>query len=179
VIENWKAVVGFEGQYEVSDLGRVRSLDRIVHCSIGKGKTPDRTAPRWLRGRILRPGIASHGYPTVSISGKSHCVNVLVLTAFEGPAPEGAECCHRNGTRTNSRLDNLRWGTRRSNVQDMAIHGTKTLGTRFSSAKLTDETAREVRRLKGVHSQAELADMFGVSPAAIQAVHDGRTWKHA
>lgn len=174
--EIWKPVVGFEGKYEVSDLGRVRSLDRVIeHTDKRKGTR----VRRRFKGKMLRPGIASHGYPTVNICGKSWCTNVLVLTTFIGPAPEGEECCHEDGTRTNSVLLNLRWGTRGSNVADMAKHGTKTVGTKFSSAKLTDETAREIRRLKGIHPQSELARMFNVSPAAVQAVHDGRTWKHA
>lgn len=176
--EKWKPVVGFEGLYEVSDLGRVRSLDRIITRTVRwKSGIVKEIAYRHI-GQMLRPGLASNGYLTVAIKTVSHCVQILVLTAFAGPAPEGLECCHGDGDRQNNRLTNLRWDTHASNVADMAKHGTKLIGSAYSTAKLNDETARRVRALRGVHPQSELARMFNVSPSAIQAVHDGRTWKH-
>lgn len=176
--ETWKAVVGYEGQYEVSDLGRVRSLDRVVCyvCNWKSGITRQMQSKR--KGRMLRPGLASNGYLTVSIERISRCVQILVLTAFVGPAPEGLECCHGDGNRQNNRLYNLRWDTTAANVADKAIHGTKLIGSAYPTAKLSDEAARRIRKLRGVCSQSELARMFNVSPSAVQAVHDGRTWKH-
>ena len=136
--ENWKPVVGFEGKYEVSDLGRVRGLDRIIFRVDGRKGANGNIVECHLKGRILKPGLGSHGYPSVVLTGrKTKLVPVLVLTAFRGPAPEGEECCHEDGTRTNSLLLNLRWGTRASNVADMVKHGTKTIGAKFSSSKLT------------------------------------------
>lgn len=178
LVERWKPIPGYEGIYEVSNLGRVRSLDRIVWRKIGRGETPERKAPAPMKGKLLRPGKASNGYPTVSLRGKTHTVHSLVLLAFVGPAPEGHECRHLDGNRENPRLSNLRWGTRAENVADAAAHGTQVRGERYSTAKLTDEAARKIRELRGKVTQSELAEMFGVSPAAIQAVHDGRTWKH-
>lgn len=178
VPEYWKPAPGYEGVYEVSDLGRVRSLDRIVMRRVGRGKNPDRLVPVPMRGKLLRPGRASNGYPTVSLQGKTHTVHSLVLSAFKGPPPEGYECRHLNGNRADPRLQNLEWGTRAQNVADALAHGTQVRGERYRTAKLTDEAARQIRRLRGKVPQSKLAEMFGVSPAAIQAVHDGRTWKH-
>lgn len=178
-MENWRAVTGFEGRYEVSDLGRVRSLDRIIERVDGRKGANGNIVKCRLKGRLLRPGLDGNGYPSVVLPDRTWTVAVLVLRSFIGPAPEGEECCHRDGKRANSDLTNLKWGTRASNVEDMIAHGTKARGSQYASAKLTEDSAREVRRLKGVHSQSELARMFNVSPAAIQAIHDGRTWKHA
>lgn len=163
--EEWRAVPGFEGLYEVSDFGRVRSLDRL-----------DRLGRR-RAGILLRPGVASNGYPTVSLCGRTHCVHALVLTAFVGPA-RGRVCRHLDGDRKNNALSNLAWGSPVENRHDADRHGTSVRGEGYCNAKLTDETARAIREAKGVLSQSRLAEIFGVSPAAVQAVHDGRTWKH-
>jgi len=145
---------------------------------IGKGKTPDRMVPSFFPGKVLSPGIASNGYPTVQLCGATHTVHSIVLRTFVGPAPDGCECRHRDGDRLNSRLANLHWGTRAENVADMAAHGTRVRGEAYTTAKLTDDAVRKIRRLRGRVPQSLLAEIFDVSPAAIQAVHDGRTWTH-
>lgn len=125
--EDWRPVVGFEGLYEVSNLGRVRSLDRVNSYSRTcqySGRILN--VKRKYKGRLLRPGTASNGYMTVSLGrSNSVCVHVLVLTAFAGPAPTGTECLHRDGTRTNNNAENLRWGTRSENILDAIRHGTR------------------------------------------------------
>lgn len=157
--ERWLPVVGYEGAYEVSDLGRVRSF---VHKNV----------------RILRPGIASNGYPSVALKGRTHFIHHLVLAAFRGPRPEGLCARHLNGDRRDGRLLNLEYGTYAENSADAAAHGTRCRGERYRNAKLTDGAVRVIRKLKGVVSQEQLAEFFRVSPAAVQAVHDGRTWTH-
>lgn len=117
--EEWRPVVGFEGLYEVSDHGRVRSLDHFVDLSNGRR----RRAP----GRVLKPW-DSEGYPKVGLTFEGRkrraLVHVLVLEAFVGARPEGAACCHNDGNRQNSRLSNLRWGTYSENNFDLVRHGT-------------------------------------------------------
>lgn len=114
--ERWFPVPGHEGSYEVSDHGRVRSLDRRVPSG------QDRT--RIARGRILRPAL-THGHPAVALGReRKEYVHTLVLQAFVGPAPEGMECCHGDGVRTNNYLGNLRWDTRLGNNLDAIRHGT-------------------------------------------------------
>jgi len=162
--EIWKPVVGFEGAYEVSDHGRVRSLDRVV--------------THRLKGRILRPGIASNGYPTVAIGGKSRTVHSLALRAFDRAPLKGEVTRHLDGDRKHSTLTNLKYGTPTQNRADTDWHNRSPRGSGYRSARLNEQTAAEVRRLKGVVPQSELARRYGVSAAAIQAVHDGRTWKH-
>lgn len=117
--EKWLPVVGWEGIYEVSDYGRVRSLDRTVETGNGR---------RALRGRILRPGINRHGYLGVVLRRpgvkKSERVHRLVLTAHVGAPREGDEACHGNGNRQDNRLVNLRWDSRSANIRDNVRHGT-------------------------------------------------------
>lgn len=109
--ERWLPVPGMEGAYEVSDMGRVRSLDRLV-------VNGPRGATRPLRGRVLRIHLAK-GYPSVSLgASRKACVHTLVLLAFVGPRPDGMECCHWNGDPTDNRLQNLRWDTSSNNKKD-------------------------------------------------------------
>lgn len=95
MIEEWRPVVGFEGLYEVSNLGRLRGARR-------KGTD----------GRISRPC----GYVRIRLyrDGVGYAVKVhrLVLEAFVGPCPSEMEGCHNNGKPDDNRVTNLRWDTR-------------------------------------------------------------------
>lgn len=114
-MEKWLPVAGHEGRYEVSNQGRVRSLDRIN----ARGQK--------IKGRILKERPLPNGRPRVSIAADGRAVDAyvyhLALTAFVGPRPEGMECLHWDDDPTNNALDNLRWGTRVDNMRDMSRNG--------------------------------------------------------
>jgi hypothetical protein len=119
MIEEWRSVPGFPN-YEVSGLGRVRSLD----CMKWGGP---RAGYYLKKGRILRPGLVSNGYPTVMLGreGGTRTVHSLVAEAFIGPRLEGQEVRHKDGDRTNPKAANLEYGTRGDNVKDAFKHGTR------------------------------------------------------
>lgn len=110
-METWRPVLGWEGFYEVSDEGRVRSLDRMRK----KGARID-------RGRIRSLSVDRAGYPRVGLCGNgmqvTRLVGHLVAEAFLGPRPDGAECRHLNDEPGDSRAVNLAWGTRTDNEAD-------------------------------------------------------------
>lgn len=118
VSEHWLPVVGYEGLYEVSDLGRVRSLDRVVRY--GNVRYPK-------AGRILTPAVTAPGRRMVGLARDGKVANrriyVLVLEAFVGPRPQGADACHDDGDPSNDRLNNLRWDTASANRRDTIRHG--------------------------------------------------------
>lgn len=126
-VEEWRPVVGFEGSFEVSNKGRVRSVDRIVHVREGHDGTP--AYARRVKGIPRKLNINPHdgGYVYVSLNAagrrRSAKVHHLVLEAFVGPRPEGLECCHGNGDPTDNRLENLRWDTFEANVADRVAGG--------------------------------------------------------
>ena len=117
--EEWRPVVGYEGHYEVSDHGRVRSLDRTVpHSGYGQIK---------LRGKVRKqvPSKSGHLVVCLNMEGVKRFVQVhrAVLLAFVGPPPEGSICCHNDGDPSNNRLSNLRWGDFSANQFDAVDHG--------------------------------------------------------
>ena len=117
--EEWLAVPGYEGLYEVSSLGRVRSLDRIV--------SRKNSTPRKIKGVTLKTFYSNDGYERVELNkdgrGIKYTVHSLVASAFI-PKPEGnVEVCHGPaGIRDNS-VNNLRWDTRRENTLDQVREG--------------------------------------------------------
>lgn len=114
--ETWRAVPGYEGAYEVSDLGRVRSLDRLDRC--GKRR----------HGRLLRPISMPSGYLVVNLwcnnKSRTWLIHRLVLMAFVGEPPKSHEALHRNGDNSDNRFANLAWGTHSQNQWDQVAHGT-------------------------------------------------------
>jgi hypothetical protein len=116
--ETWLPVTGYPG-YEVSDRGRVRSLDRQVRSRWGTPKT--------LKGKMLAQarvggsGDTGRYYACVVYRDgkrKQVTVHTLMLETFVSPRPEGMNGCHRDDDPVNNRLDNLYWGTQRQNVLD-------------------------------------------------------------
>ena len=120
--EEWRPIPGYEGAYEVSNLGNVRSVDRRDNRG------------RQRKGVTLKPGQVQKGYPQVCLrrdgSGKYAQVCRLVLLTFVGDPPEGCQAYHENGDPADNRLSNLRWAT----VSERS-HGQVQRGTHPNSRK--------------------------------------------
>lgn len=112
--EQWRPIPGYEGFYEVSDQGRIKSLARKFVRANGR--------PHSVRERIRKPGTLRSGHKTVQLcmrgSDQTHSVHRLVMLAFVGPCPNGMEVCHNNSIPADNRLTNLRYDTNRSNQLD-------------------------------------------------------------
>lgn len=117
--EEWRPVVGYQGLYEVSNLGRVRSVDRTSHYKDGRTYL--------YRGRVLKLRKGRDGHLRINLCKdgklKTKFVHRMVLEAFVGPCPEGMECLHIDGNPANNCVDNLSWGTRGENMLDRVRHG--------------------------------------------------------
>lgn len=171
MVEVWRPVVGYEGFYEVSNLGRVRSLDHSD--ALGRFR------PGRIRGTPV--DVAGAGYRYVSLSRHGEVakanVHVLVMEAFIGPRPTpGHECCHGDGDRTNAALDNLRWDTAVANHADRWKHGTECAGEKSPSAILNDEVVRWIR--ESPQSSLKLAPVLGVASSTIRAIRLRTNWRH-
>lgn len=177
-VERWLPVPEWAGLYEVSDRGRVRSLDRTVASSRGNGQ-------RMIPGRILRPtakGTGKYLMVTLSKDDQPECVYVhnLVLTAFVGPRPPGIiEARHGVAGRHDNSLANLCWGTMQENHQDRTRDNAVTWGERHGNAKLTAAGVRDCRRRFAAGEKlCDLAREYGVSKSGLSQAVNGVTWPH-
>jgi len=168
--EVWKPVPGFEGFYEVSNLGRLRSL-RVN----GRWGSRPRSTPRLMAPKANREGYRIAALVKLGCRSE-HRVHCLVLEAFVGPRPGGMHGAHGDGDPGNNRLDNLRWATPAENIADRAAHGRTARGARQGLAKLTDDAVREIRGSS--EPSPVLAARFGVSEGAIRFARRGDTWRH-
>jgi len=164
--ELWRPIFGYEGLYEVSNLGKVKSVSE-----------------RWKNSRLLTANLSGRGYLYVTLCKnrvyKRWHVAALVLGAFIGPRPIDHQVCHRDGKRTNNYIGNLRWGTPTSNQLDKWTHGTMPFGSRHHNSKLTLEHVCNIRKLAASgSSRRHLAHLFSVSVPTIKDAIRGRTWRH-
>ena len=175
--ERWLPVPGYEGLYEISDLGRVWSVSRRT-----------RGAPRQFRGRqgggrFLNPWIMNAGYPAVELwrdgQRDPRLVHLLVMEAFEGPCPPGQETRHGPNGGGDASLANLSRGTHMENMDDQLRDGTRNRGERAGCAKLTEDDVREIRELLALRvPQTSIAARFGVRQMAISDINCRKTWTH-
>lgn len=171
--ERWLPVVGYEGRYEVSDAGRVKSLKR--KCKTAHGF---RTVPE----KILTPQNNHKGYQQVQLSDQNgndktnRLVHTLVLEAFVGPRPPGKQTRHIDGTPSHNALSNLVWGTAYENYEDKIVHGTTPVGSRNPNAVLNEEDVREIMSKFPFRTAQSLADEYSVSVDTIYGITSGKTW---
>ena len=169
--ELWRDIPGYEGCYQVSTLGRVRSLPRVVPVyDRVRGVAYARPCP----GKILRQAVCDRA-GHVSVHLGKYCrgipVHQLVLRAFYGPPPAGLEAMHLNGNPVDNRPENLRYGTHSENITDMYRIGK-------GHMKLTPEAVRQIRYgLSCGRSCRELAAVYGVSDSCIRNIWKGRRYQ--
>ena len=164
--EEWKLVVGSEEHYEVSNLGRIRSL---------------RTR------KIMRPWLTKKGYFKIRLQvnlDRRHCfVHRLVAAAFLTPNSGGLTVNHKNGSKLDNTPGNLEYLTAAENIRHAIATGLRSAapvdcnGKRVYTAKLTSAEAKEILNLRGVMSQRVIATRYGVSRATISVIHRGKCWK--
>jgi hypothetical protein len=164
--EIWKAVAGYEGLYEVSSLGAVRSYHR--------------GSPSTLTGQVDR-----YGYSTVLLSkdGVERRLKVhrLVCGAWHGPCPESREAAHLDGVKANNTPDNLVWATRGENERHKFYHGRSNLtsgaggGAAHPMARLSDKEVEEVkRRVNAGEAQRYIARAMGLSQPHVCRIAGGK-----
>lgn len=170
-IECWKAVLGWEGLYEISDQGNVRSIPRMRRTNFGE---------RSYGGGAVKPIMGSRKYLVVNLTSpdgrrKQNFLHKLVLEAFVGQRPEGKQACHSNGVRADCRLANLRWDSIKANHADKIAHGTAQRGERGTNAKNTEATVRTI--LSERLTAKEASHRFGIPLSTAEKIVSRVTWK--
>lgn len=172
--EEWKDVEGYEGIYQVSNLGRLKSLERIVHS-----KKWDRREPL----KILSPPKLKNGYllATLRKEGKSEKVLLhrLIAKAFIPNPNNLPQINHIDGNKQNNNISNLEWVTAQENIihayTNNLMHPAR--GIRINFGHFTEEDIREIRR-KGEEgmSQRKIAAEYGVKQGAIWLILKRKTY---
>lgn len=179
--EEWRDIKGYEGLYQVSNRGRVKSLPRISprlnkHGTINYYRVPE---------IIRKPGKSDkYGHLYVPLYknniSKNFQVHQLVLTAFVEECPDDMEGCHNDGNPSNNNLNNLRWDTHKSNHLDRIQHNTNNRGQKNGSAKLTESDVVAIRQMyaSNKYLMKEIAGIYGMSNGGIRSIIRGFVWKH-
>ncbi len=164
--EEWRPVVGFEGWYEVSDLGRVRNVAKRKSTRVGY---------------VLKPQMDRLGYPRVHLrrqgTNYTRFVHRLVALAFLGLPPNPTDVAnHKDTDKSNARPSNLEWITQLENVRHGESHGLNPHAS-GAVAKLSAADVRLIRATGSSVSQVALARRFGVNQTTISRVLLGRTFR--
>lgn len=170
--EVWRVVPQCADAYEVSDRGRIRSVDRFVPCWSNDGTM-------WRRGKMLSPRPMSDGrlYVTIQKNRKAWvvAVSVLVASAFIRLPNAGEIVIRRNRDLRDDRPSNLFWGTPLDIANKRKLLGSEQRGERHANAKLSDSDVAIIRQQRGKIKQTELAKWFGVDRGQISSIQLGRS----
>lgn len=175
--EIWKDIAGYEGMYQVSSMGRVRSLDRVVDY---------RRCISNRRGKIIAGGVNRDGYSTVNLSKdgvrKFKSVHRLVCDAFHEAVPGHNVTNHKDGNKLNNCAANLEHSTYSKNTQHAFDTGLQKpeRGEVNGNSKLTTERVLEIRRKyeTGKYSKPCLAKDYEVTRQQIGHIVSKKHWTH-
>ena len=177
--EQWRPVKGYEGHYEVSNLGRVKSLLRFKDNNKGKQIVESK----------IKDQTFTAGYPSLNIylggDVKRVYTHRLVADAFI-PNPDNKKTVnHKNGIKTDNKVNNLEWATYSENTQHaietgLAKQGNPPKGSTNGFSKLTEDKVIRMRLLyeKGNISMREVAELFGIAKSTVVGIMNRKSWNH-
>lgn len=177
-MEQWKDIDGYEGIYAVSNLGRVKSLDRIVVYIDGRQHT---YKEKILVQAISKVNGAYYVHLYKNQSRKNMIVHRLVAKAFILNPENKAEVNHIDGNRSNNTVENLEWSTKIENMHHAFRTGLiNNTGTNHGVNVYSDEKILHVKELlqEGKLTQKQIAEVTGVKKGTVEQVAQGKTWKH-
>jgi hypothetical protein len=176
--EEWNDIIGFDGFYQASNLGQIRSCNRTVTYVDGR--------KRFCGGQVLKPYLNPRGYLAVCLhkdqKNKVCTVHELVMLAFIGVRPKAFDINHIDGVKTNNYLSNLEYCSKSDNVRHSFAMGLQVnpRGEKHNRAKLSEYQILEIRRLyaAGEVNQVQIASIYDVTKNNINSIVNRKTWRH-
>lgn len=168
--EEWKDIAGYEGLYQISNLGRIKSFHKW----------------RGNKEYITNGYPNKDGYMKIDLikNGKKQVksIHTLVLNTFLGIQPN-KDCNHKNGVKFDNHLENLEYCTKSENVKHAYSNLGKVSTLRGENnwtSKITENDAREIKRLyaTGKYLQREIGQIFDITQAAVSLIVTEKNWKH-
>ena len=178
--EIWLDIKGYEGHYQVSSIGRVKSLARVVESR--KGIFGNK------KERILKPNKNKKGYLVVKLCKKVDGVcselnficHRLVANEFLDNRLNKPQVNHKNGIKDDNRVENLEWATGSENIIHSLANNLKIpqKGSEHGNSKLTEESVVEIRAIGRTKTLKEVAKIYNVDMSLISLVLLNKIWKH-
>jgi len=177
-IEIWKDIVGYEGYYQISNLGRVKSLERwVAHKRRGRDFVRERILKQWVN-KYCFVILCKNNFTT------NKTVHRLVAIAFiPNPLnlPEVNHKMSENGevpNKTDNRSWMLEWSTQEDNNDHALKNNLKPKGQSHGKSKLTEKQVLEIRAIGRTKSLSKIATIYKVQPACVNKILNRKTWTH-
>lgn len=173
--EEWTQMEGFEGVFDMSNLGRIKSLERL---------SPYKHSFRKVKEKILTASVNRYNYYKYTLCYNKKYTNVLLhrmiaIHFIENPENK-PEVNHIDGVTTNNDLWNLEWNTPKENIANAfklgAMYCRK--GTRNNGSKMTEAQVLEIRELKGKMTYPEISKIYGIDVSTIGNIINRKSWNH-
>ncbi len=174
MIEIWKDIKDYVGYYQVSNIGKVRSVDRLLTYSSGQKNLH--------KGRVLILRNNHRGYPMAMLSKKDaqRCIAVhrLVATTFIENPDSKPEVNHISGNKEDNTIHNLEWNTREENEHHAKVNGLKPRGSKHKNSKLKEGDILDIRSMYPSHTYKSIGLKYNVTHRTIWDVVNLKTWRH-
>lgn len=171
-MEKWEKIKNYEKYYEISNLGRIKSLERKVRNNKGFVIKPE---------KILIPRVHTGNYLTIclTVNRKSNYfyIHRLVAEHFIENIKNKKEVNHKDGNKQNNKVTNLEWSTRKENIDHSVQNKLHCFGEKAGTSKLKAYQVIEIRANQQM-SLEEKAIKFNVSKATISRILNKKIWKH-
>lgn len=176
-LELWRDIPNYEDYYQVSNFGRIKSLDR--KALVFKPQL-NKTIPKRIYGHYMC-FIPHRGYSLVCLTknNKSQTLPVhrIVAKVFI-PNDLNKSCInHKDCNKSNNHINNLEWVTHKENKEHSGLNGMNARGENQGLSKLNNSQVRVIKRINDMQYK-EIAKIFNVHPSTISYIKRGITWKH-